>query len=84
MTSSYSAAMLRAAINSFILSNRSTILYLGPGSLYFVEECIAFEHSTVERYVTYMSKPTSLGGCHRARVLCSFVSCGYLRIQTLS
>ena len=62
VTSSYTAAMLRAAINSFILSNRSTILYLGPGSLYSVEECIAFEHSTVERYVTYMSKPSSWGG----------------------
>ena len=62
VTSSYTAAMLRAAINSFILSNRSTILYLGPGSLYSVEECIALEHSTVERYVTYMSKPSSWGG----------------------
>lgn len=62
VTSSYSPPMLRAAINSFILSNRPTILYLGPGSIYSVEECIALEHSTVERYVTYMSKPTSWGG----------------------
>ena len=50
VTSSYSPPMLRAAINSFILSNRSTILYLGPGSFYSVEESIALEYSTVEKY----------------------------------
>ena len=38
------------------------MLYLGPRSLYLVDECILMEHYTIERYVTLMSKSTSWGG----------------------
>ena len=61
-TSSYTPRLLRAEINDFILSHPSTLLYLGPGSVYPVVECIALEHYSIERYVNYMSKTTSWGG----------------------
>ena len=61
-TSSYTPLLLRAEINDFVLSHRSTRLYLGPGSVYSVDECIALEHYTTERYVNFMSVATSWGG----------------------
>ena len=61
-TSSYTPRLLRAEINDFILSHRSTLLHFGPGSVYSVDECIALEHYSTERYVKFMSKTTSWGG----------------------
>ena len=60
-TSSYTPRLLRAEINDFILSHRSTLLRFGPGSVYLVDECIALEHYSTERYVNFMSKTTSWG-----------------------
>ena len=61
-TLSYTPLFLRTEINRFLRDNRSTILVLGPGSAYSVDECIALEHYTVERYISVMSKLTSWGG----------------------
>ena len=58
----YTPLFLWTEINSFLINNRSTILVLGPGSAYSVDECIALEHYTVERYISVMSKLTSWGG----------------------
>ena len=46
------------------------ILYLGSGFIYVVDECIAFEHYTVERYVTFNVEIYVLsgGGGHRDRL----------------
>ena len=61
-TLAYTPLFLRTEINCFLMNNRSTILVLGPGSAYTVDECIALEHYTVERYISVMSELTSWGG----------------------
>ena len=61
-TLSYTPLLLRSEINSFIVNHRSSMLSLGPGSLYTVAECVFMEHYTIERYVTFMSKSSSWGG----------------------
>ena len=53
-TSSYTPLFLRTEINTFFLNNRSTILVLGLRSAYSVDERIAVEHYTVERYISVM------------------------------
>ena len=55
-TLSYTPLLLRSEIHSFIFNHRSSMLYLGPGSLYTVAECVLMEHYTIERYVSFMSK----------------------------
>ena len=46
------------------------ILYLGSGFIYVVDECIAFEHYTVERYVTFNVEIYVLSGGGVIEIAC--------------